>query len=195
MERYCSQVKKCIEIALHCVEEQRIKRPHIGDVVRMLDETEQAIHDASKLLDVHPMELRLAFKRKKYASCLLQLCNKEDDPVAFRLVSKSPTGYQYHKDLPLHGMVPPRCTYTLALTTSKQPQRPQQAPDSDEGLVLQSAAVSPRQFLDQASAIREFESLFNKAQESDDDEVQEVTLNYVCPPPAEEASSKVCEFC
>ena len=74
---------------------------------------------------------------------------------------------------------------------SNQQKRPQL--DGDEGLLVQSVAVSRQQCLDQASVVREFQSHFNKAQESDDDEVQEqeVTLEFVSSPPTEEASSKV----
>ena len=136
----------------------------------MLDETEAMImvHDAGKLLDVDPMELRFPLKPKRFASSLLRLRNKEDHHVAFRLVSKGQK--MYHTNLPLLGIVPPKCTYTIALRMSNQQKRPQL--DGDEGLLVQSIAVSRQQCLDQASVVREFESHFNKAQESDDDEVQ-----------------------
>ncbi|CAL4981522.1 unnamed protein product [Urochloa decumbens] len=55
LEGYCQQVTKCVEIALNCLERDRHKRPNIGEVVCMLDETETVIHDASQLLHVHPM--------------------------------------------------------------------------------------------------------------------------------------------
>jgi len=44
-------VKKCIEIALECVEADRQRRPSIGHVVNALDETENRIHEAGKLLN------------------------------------------------------------------------------------------------------------------------------------------------
>ncbi|XP_066339736.1 receptor like protein kinase S.2-like isoform X4 [Miscanthus floridulus] len=191
LEGYCQQVKKCIEIASQCVEGDRHKRPNIGAIVRMLDETETMImvHDAGKLLDVHPMELRFPLKPKRFASSLLRLRNKEDHHVAFRLVSKGQK--MYHTNLPLLGIVPPKCTCTIALRMSNQQKRPQL--DGNEGLLVQSVAVSRQQCLDQASVVREFQSHFNKAQESDDDEVQEqeVALEFVSSPPTEEASSKI----
>ncbi|XP_066339737.1 uncharacterized protein [Miscanthus floridulus] len=191
LEGYCQQVKKCIEIASQCVEGDRHKRPNIGAIVRMLDETETMImvHDAGKLLDVHPMELRFPLKPKRFASSLLRLRNKEDHHVAFRLVSKGQK--MYHTNLPLLGIVPPKCTCTIALRMSNQQKRPQL--DGNEGLLVQSVAVSRQQCLDQASVVREFQSHFNKAQESDDDEVQEqeVALEFVSSPPTEEASSKL----
>ncbi|XP_066336971.1 receptor like protein kinase S.2-like isoform X3 [Miscanthus floridulus] len=193
VEGYCHQVMACILIALKCVEDDRHDRPDIGEVIRALDETETWIHDDSDLLDVHPTDLRFAFKPKKHASCLVQLHNKQDDLVAFRIMChKSPK--RYHTSLPLHGMVPPRCTYTLALMTSKQLKPPPS--DSDEALVLWSVAVSHSQELqlknlsDQASASREYENMFRKAQESADDEMQEVTLKCIsAPPPADEEAT------
>lgn len=50
VETYCHQVKICIEIALNCVEADRNKRPNIGDVISVLNKTENKIHDAGKLL-------------------------------------------------------------------------------------------------------------------------------------------------
>ncbi|CAO2143862.1 unnamed protein product, partial [Urochloa humidicola] len=47
------------------------------------------------------------------------------------------------------------------------------------------------QYLDQCSAVGEYECIFKEAQESDDDEVQEVILKSICAPPPEEASSKL----
>lgn len=38
-EASCQQIKKCIEIALNCVEDNKEKRPNIGDIVNMLGET------------------------------------------------------------------------------------------------------------------------------------------------------------
>jgi hypothetical protein len=40
LELYCDQVKTCITIALNCVDEDRHKRPNIGDIVRELNEIE-----------------------------------------------------------------------------------------------------------------------------------------------------------
>lgn len=192
LEGYCQQVKRCMEIALKCIESDRHKRPKIGEIVRMLEETETLIHDRGALLDVHPMELRFPFRPKKYISCFLQLYNKKDDRVAFRLHCNSPKGYL--TKLPVCGVVPPSCVYTLALTTSRQPQHP--LPDSDVGLVLHSVAVTDHQEhqlkdLDQTSAVREYDNLFEKAKEMPGDEVQEVTLKSVCAPLTEDASSTV----
>ena len=51
LDSYCEQVKRCVEIALSCVEADRQKRPTIGDIVNMLSETETLEHDQGALID------------------------------------------------------------------------------------------------------------------------------------------------
>jgi len=51
LEKDCQQVKKCVEIALKCIEEKRCKRPNIGSIVRELDETEEYQNDTSSFID------------------------------------------------------------------------------------------------------------------------------------------------
>ncbi|KAK3139600.1 hypothetical protein QOZ80_5AG0385890 [Eleusine coracana subsp. coracana] len=192
VEGYCQQVKKCIEIALMCLEEDRFQRPEIGDIIRMLDETEALLRLDSDLLDVYPTELCFPFRPKKHVSCLLQLLNKDDDRVAFRIQSNSPK--RYLTKLPLCSVVPPRCTYTIALTSSRQQQSPPS--DSDEGFLLQSMIVSDNQEhrltnLDQALAVKEYDNLFTKAQETTDNDVQKRTLKAIYAPSAGAASSKL----
>lgn len=43
-ESYSEQVKRCIEIAVSCVDEDRHKRPSIGDIINKLNKTE-TIHE------------------------------------------------------------------------------------------------------------------------------------------------------
>uniref|UniRef100_A0A453E196 Uncharacterized protein n=1 Tax=Aegilops tauschii subsp. strangulata TaxID=200361 RepID=A0A453E196_AEGTS len=45
LEVYCNQVKRCIEIALHCLKPNRQERPTIQDIVSSLNETETMIGD------------------------------------------------------------------------------------------------------------------------------------------------------
>ncbi|XP_062198297.1 putative serine/threonine-protein kinase, partial [Phragmites australis] len=46
-EEYCQQVKRCIEIAINCLEIERKKRPKIGDIIYDLTQTESVIHEVS----------------------------------------------------------------------------------------------------------------------------------------------------
>ncbi|XP_048548950.1 uncharacterized protein LOC125528538, partial [Triticum urartu] len=43
LEPYSKQVKRCIEVALSCVDPDRHKRPSIGEIINVLNETETAI--------------------------------------------------------------------------------------------------------------------------------------------------------
>lgn len=47
LESYSEQVKRCIEIALSCLEADRRKRPSIGDIIRKLNETETMLQTSS----------------------------------------------------------------------------------------------------------------------------------------------------
>ena len=48
-EAYCHQVKTCILIALLCVEEDRQKRPNIGEITKKLNEIEI---DVGKVINI-----------------------------------------------------------------------------------------------------------------------------------------------
>ena len=51
-EKDILQVKKCIEIAVNCVEKDRCKRPLIKDIVHELEELEAKIKDMSLYSDM-----------------------------------------------------------------------------------------------------------------------------------------------
>uniref|UniRef100_A0ACD5U3G9 Uncharacterized protein n=1 Tax=Avena sativa TaxID=4498 RepID=A0ACD5U3G9_AVESA len=201
VEGYCQQVKKCLEIAVKCVEFDRHKRPPIGAIVHELNETEMLIlqletdpvskldsEDSELLLQVHPLELcflaamssSMELPRKKKSgmmssSCSLQLENKGNDRVAFMLVANSPKRYLTKE--PLCGVVPPRCAYTITLTMPKQP------PLLDNGDFFTLSSVTLGVYdLDKDSVAIEYDKFFQKAKEmaGDRDEVvQEVILKTI----------------
>ncbi|KAM0826995.1 hypothetical protein ACQ4PT_068486 [Festuca glaucescens] len=198
VEGYCQQVQKCLEIGVKCVERDRHKRPAIGDIIHVLNETEISIpqsrngldsEDSELLLEVYPMELcfqaamssEVARNKKASmmsSSCSLQLKNKANDRVAFMLVANSPKRYLTKE--PLCGVVPPRCAYTLTHTMRNNKL------SSDSGSVdfftLYSAAVDEYDLVnvDKDSVFKKYDSFFKKAKE----EVQEVTLKVICDQPA-----------
>uniref|UniRef100_A0A452XBM3 Protein kinase domain-containing protein n=1 Tax=Aegilops tauschii subsp. strangulata TaxID=200361 RepID=A0A452XBM3_AEGTS len=194
VEGHFQQVKKCLEIAVRCVEYDRQKRPTIGEIVRMLNETETSLIpqiDSGLLLHVHPLELTfmlsisLEVPRKKKAasmssSCSLHLDNKGNDRVAFLLVANSPSRY-LAKD-PLCGVVPPRCIYTLTLTMCNNKQQALSMPSIDSGadyFTLHSVVVGQYE-LDKDTISAEYEEFFKKTKEKAGHEVQEVALNVIC---------------
>ncbi|KAM0906440.1 hypothetical protein ACQ4PT_016754 [Festuca glaucescens] len=197
VEGYCQQVQKCLEIGVKCVEHDRHKRPAIGDIIHVLNETEISIpqsrngvdsEDSELLLEVYPMELCFQAAMSEVArnkkasmmssSCSLQLKNKANDRVAFMLVANSPKRYLTKE--PLCGVVPPRCAYTLTHTMRNNKL------SSDSGSVdfftLYSAAVDEYDLVnvDKDSVFKKYDSFFKKAKE----EVQEVTLKVICDRPA-----------
>ncbi|XP_039776597.1 putative disease resistance protein RGA3 isoform X1 [Panicum virgatum] len=55
---YCHQVKTCILIALLCVEEDRQKRPNIGEITKKLNEIETAIGERMELHNKKNIDMR-----------------------------------------------------------------------------------------------------------------------------------------
>lgn len=194
VEGHFQQVKKCLEIAVRCAQYDRHKRPAIGDIVRMLNETETSLIpqiDSELLLHIHPLELTFMLsislkvpRKKKTAwmssSCSLKLDNKGNDRVAFLLLASSPSRY-LAKD-PLCGVVPPRCVYTLTLTMCDNKQQPLSMPSIDsvaDYFTLHSVVVGQYE-LDKDTVSAEYQEFFKKTKEKAGHEVQEVTLNVIC---------------
>ncbi|KAM0929200.1 hypothetical protein ACQ4PT_001775 [Festuca glaucescens] len=81
----------------------------------------------SELLDIHPPELRFTFEPNKLIPCSLHLTNSADWHVAFKLKEKSRLiDKRCFLSLPLYGIVPPRSTYTLVVTTDKRKNIPEE---------------------------------------------------------------------
>uniref|UniRef100_A0A0E0PC08 MSP domain-containing protein n=1 Tax=Oryza rufipogon TaxID=4529 RepID=A0A0E0PC08_ORYRU len=63
--------------------------------------------DSKELLGIEPLELRFPFETKKQISCSMQLTNRTDDYIAFKVKTTSPKKYCVR---PNSGIVPPRST-------------------------------------------------------------------------------------
>ncbi|KAM0828139.1 hypothetical protein ACQ4PT_067744 [Festuca glaucescens] len=212
VEGYCQQVKKCLEIALKCMEPDPRKRLSMPDIIDMLSDTETFIQKLalvhSKLLDIQPLELcfipftssSLEPRKKKNmvssSSCSLQLHNKGDDSVAFMLVANNHRRYLTKK--PLCGIVPPRCAYTLTLTIMPNKQKPPQ-PSSDNGdfFMLYSVMLGGYDLLDvdKDHITIQYGNFFKTKETASGDEVQKVKLNVICDqPPAISAGTSSSAF-
>lgn len=110
-------------------------RQHAGDRT-----SKEVAGSISKLhiLDVHPLELCFPYHPNEPISCSLDLTNNTDENVAFRLVDKSGKSPWCFTKLPLYGIVPPRSTYTLIVTT-KEEMKLKEKKDFD--LVIQSSLL------------------------------------------------------
>ncbi|XP_010053916.1 vesicle-associated protein 1-3 isoform X2 [Eucalyptus grandis] len=73
------------------------------------------------LLDIHPRELKFTFELRRQASCSMQLSNKTDKYVAFKVKTTNPKKYCVR---PNSGVVPPRATCGFTVTM----QAPKEAP-------------------------------------------------------------------
>jgi hypothetical protein len=214
VEGYCQQVKKCLEIALKCMEPDPRKRLSMPDIIDMLNDTETFIQKLalvhSKLLDIQPLELcfipftssSLEPRKKKNmvssSSCSLQLHNKGDDSVAFMLVANNHRRYLTKK--PLCGVVPPRCAYTLTLTIMPNKQKPPQ-PSSDNGdfFMLYSVMLGGYDLLDvdKDHITIQYGNFFKTKETASGDEVQKVKLNVICdqPPALSSGTSSSAVIC
>jgi len=94
--------------------------------------------EAGELLGIDPLELRFPFELNKQISCTLQLTNKTDKQVAFKVKTTSPKKYCVR---PNNGIVAPRSTADVVVTMQAQREAPPDMQCKDKFLV-QSAIVA-----------------------------------------------------
>lgn len=92
-----------------------------------------------ELLSIEPQELQFPFELRKQISCSLQLSNKTDNFVAFKVKTTNPKKYCVR---PNTGVVMPRSTCDVIVTMQAQREAPQDMQCKDKFL-LQSAIASP----------------------------------------------------
>lgn len=93
---------------------------------------------SGEFLSVEPQELRFPFELKKQISCSLQLLNKSDNHVAFKVKTTNPKKYCVR---PNTGVVSPRSTCDVTVTMQAQSEAPPDAQCKDKFL-LQSVIAS-----------------------------------------------------
>ncbi|XP_056160452.1 vesicle-associated protein 1-1-like isoform X1 [Syzygium oleosum] len=91
-----------------------------------------------ELLDIEPLELKFPFELKKQISCSLQLSNKTDSYVAFKVKTTNPKKYCVR---PNTGVVLPRSTCDVIVTMQAQKEAPADMQCKDKFL-LQSVKVN-----------------------------------------------------
>ncbi|CAD6250102.1 unnamed protein product [Miscanthus lutarioriparius] len=94
--------------------------------------------ESGELLGIDPIELRFPFELNKQISCTLQLTNKTDKQVAFKVKTTSPKKYCVR---PNNGMVAPRSKANVVVTMQAQRDVPPDMQCKDKFLV-QSAIVA-----------------------------------------------------
>ncbi|GAA0151890.1 membrane trafficking regulatory protein [Lithospermum erythrorhizon] len=91
------------------------------------------------LLQIEPVELQFPFELKKQISCSLQLSNKSDNHVAFKVKTTNPKKYCVR---PNTGVVLPRSSCDVTVTMQAQKEAPPDLQCKDKFL-LQSVVASP----------------------------------------------------
>nr|AFK46923.1 unknown [Lotus japonicus] len=96
------------------------------------------------LLRIDPLELKFTFQLKKQISCSLQLTNKTDEYVAFKVKTTNPKKYCVR---PNTGVVLPRSTCDVIVTMQAQKEAPPDMQCKDKFLlqcVKVNDGVSPK---------------------------------------------------
>ncbi|XP_039122191.1 vesicle-associated protein 3-1-like [Dioscorea cayenensis subsp. rotundata] len=93
---------------------------------------------SGELLAIHPPELKFPFELKKRPSCLLELSNKTDDYVAFKVMTTNPTQYRVR---PAAGVISPRSKYDV-IVTMHAPRAIPPAMESRDRFLVQSVVTS-----------------------------------------------------
>ncbi|CAL1401501.1 unnamed protein product [Linum trigynum] len=125
-----------------------------------------------ELLSIEPLELKFPFELKKQISCSLQLSNKTDSYVAFKVKTTNPKKYCVR---PNAGVVLPRSTCDIIVTMQAQKEAPADMQCKDKFL-LQSVKAPD------GSAVKDITAeMFNKEAGH---QVEETKLKvvYVAPP-------------
>ncbi|KAI3501078.1 hypothetical protein L1887_28936 [Cichorium endivia] len=92
-----------------------------------------------ELLNVEPLELKFPFEPKKQTSCSIQLSNKTENHVAFKVKTTNPKKYSVR---PNSGVVLPRSTCDVTVTMQAQKEPPVDLQCKDKFL-LQSVVAGP----------------------------------------------------
>ncbi|MED6150375.1 Vesicle-associated protein 1-2 [Stylosanthes scabra] len=139
---------------------------------------------SGELLHIHPQELQFPFELRKQISCSLQLSNKTDNYVAFKVKTTNPKKYCVR---PNTGVVLPRTTCDIIVTMQAQKEAPPDMQCKDKFL-LQSVVANPG-----ATPKDITPEMFNKESGHDVEECK-LRVVYVSPPrppsPVQEGSDE-----
>ncbi|XP_037410817.1 uncharacterized protein LOC119274251 isoform X2 [Triticum dicoccoides] len=200
LESYSEQVKRCVQIALCCVEADRQRRPTIGDIVNMLTETETlenyqgtlidqmstCMVKDTKLIEVHPLQLHFSFRPNKFISCPFHVTNNMNDQcVSVRCVPKhkEATPYYYARVSRIVGVVPPRSTHTFVVKMKQVEQPPANMAVLD--MVVETIVGEVLPWDDS------LERYFKDARKENSYGFREVTLKAVCATMSKTATSEI----
>ncbi|CAN1848526.1 Vesicle-associated protein 1-2, partial [Linum perenne] len=125
------------------------------------------------LLTIEPQDLQFSFELKKQISSSLQLSNKSDNYVAFKVKTTNPKKYCVR---PNTGVVPPRSACDVIVTMQAQKEAPVDMFQCKDKFLLQSVVTSPGATAKDVSA-----EMFNK-EAGHHVEERKLRVVYVAPP-------------
>ncbi|XP_022770246.1 vesicle-associated protein 1-2-like [Durio zibethinus] len=127
---------------LHCVSEGLPEQPIVYFSGSPL--TDRFTMTAGEFLSIEPQELQFPFELRKQISCSLNLSNKTDDYVGFKVKTTNPKKYCVR---PNTGVVLPRSTCNVIVTMQAQKEAPLDMQCKDKFLlqtVVASAGAAPK---------------------------------------------------
>ncbi|CAM0958590.1 unnamed protein product [Alopecurus aequalis] len=145
-------VRRCIEMAVTCVEVDQVKRPSIKEVIDELNKLDADIlrfspthisvtgqeTSGSKDIEVDPtIEIRFPFQLNREMSCCVQLTNRTNDYIAFNIKINK----MKYRARPNNGTMPPCSKIYITLTLKAHEEAPTNMWCEDM-LLLQSTRVS-----------------------------------------------------
>jgi hypothetical protein len=128
--------------------------------------------NTGELLSIQPEELQFPFELKKQISCAMQLTNKTNNYVAFKVKTTNPKKYCVR---PNTGIVLPNSTCDVVVTMQAQKEAPPDMQCKDKFL-LQSAVASPGATTKDITT-----EMFNKESGNQIEECK-LKVTYVSPP-------------
>ncbi|KAL6178346.1 hypothetical protein ACLB2K_049864 [Fragaria x ananassa] len=146
LEAALRDAKKKIEALEAALEDTKNVLKELVQHVEDLRSTSWEVHPIStkapmstgELLSIEPLELKFSFELKKQISCSLQLSNKTDSYVAFKVKTTNPKKYCVR---PNTGIVLPRSTCDVIVTMQAQKEAPPDMQCKDKFL-LQSVKTN-----------------------------------------------------
>ncbi|CAL9073585.1 unnamed protein product [Musa textilis] len=143
-----------------------------GDEAKGVDRSIDPVMGSGDLLGVEPLELKFPFELNKQISCSVQLSNKTEDFLAFKVKTTNPRKYCVRPNV---GIILPRSTCDVVVTMQAQREAPPEMQCKDKFL-LQSIATSSTTTLNDIT-----QEMFSKEPGKIVDEVK-IQVAYVSPP-------------
>ncbi|CAJ2655540.1 unnamed protein product [Trifolium pratense] len=127
----CYEVKECKLRVVYIAPPQLPSQVREGSD-KDLKASNNKVEQQDTSLQIHPQELQFPFELRKQISCSLQLSNKSDNDVAFKVKTTNPKKYCVR---PNNGVVLPRSTFDIIVIMQAQKQAPPDMQCKDKFLI------------------------------------------------------------